>query len=189
MFVQLTDSVGNNLRNEESDVLQFKSALNRLGFLDFSDEIEPHGIITNETRKAITDFQKQQKLYVDGRLFPEGETEGRINTVLKSSDSGEDDSGSQDDDSVTPSAPPAPVESEPLPPPTKNILGTNIPDKGVPEQGFPGSSKFDPHAPKFPINPDPGLEIIPPNTGSNTPIYGGPRGIPLELPSIRSRRP
>lgn len=68
--------VGNNLANEEKDVMSVKKALGGLG--RFEKEEEPHGIITRTLDDSIKDFQRDKGLRVDGRIRPGGETETAI---------------------------------------------------------------------------------------------------------------
>ncbi|MCB1532009.1 MAG: peptidoglycan-binding protein [Alphaproteobacteria bacterium] len=69
----LKKPVGNNLENDEGDVLETKKRLNRLGF--FEKEQDPNGIITRDLDNGIKNFQKENGLRVDGLMFPGGETE------------------------------------------------------------------------------------------------------------------
>lgn len=69
-------AVGNNLENDEKDVLSVKTALGGLGW--FEREDEPHGIITRPLDNSIKGFQRDKGLRVDGRIHPGGETETAI---------------------------------------------------------------------------------------------------------------
>lgn len=135
MFIKLKNSVGNNLSNQTQDVLKSKNALQRLGFFDPKNDLEPHGFITRELDNGIKAFQKHESLRVDGLIFPKGETEEHINQSLRKNVNNEQQ---------LPALPPPSVEAEQLPPPKvkkkRTIPGTNIPDQGIPEQGFPGLS-------------------------------------------------
>ena len=75
----LNDSVGNNLSNEKEDVLAVKYALSGEGLFDTEKEPEPHGYIMRDLDEGIKTFQKQNDLRVDGRLYPNGETEHALN--------------------------------------------------------------------------------------------------------------
>ena len=78
-----TGSVGNNMDNNEDDVLNVKRNLNKAGYFDDLDqEPEPHGFITNNMEKGIRSYQKDKGLKVDGILHPRGETErGLFHTI------------------------------------------------------------------------------------------------------------
>lgn len=131
MYIKISDGVGNNLKNKTEDVLQAKSALNRLGYFHPSGNQEPHGYVTREFDMSIKKFQKENSLRIDGIMFPSGETETMINrqSYLKKIN----------DEKPLPALPPPSVESEVLEPEERNIPGTNIPDRSVPEQGYPRS--------------------------------------------------
>lgn len=74
-------SVGNNMDNNEDDVMRIKSALNKVGyFKGFDHPPEPHGYITKEMNDSIKSFQKSNGLKVDGILYPNGETELALQT-------------------------------------------------------------------------------------------------------------
>ncbi|MDH5722949.1 MAG: peptidoglycan-binding protein [Alphaproteobacteria bacterium] len=82
----ISRSVGNNLENEERDVLAVKDGLSHAGFFSFDDNpAEPHGIITREMDDGIKSFQKSKGLKIDGRLFPKGETEGALVQEMRGS--------------------------------------------------------------------------------------------------------
>ena len=79
----ITGSVGNNMDNNEEDVLNVKRNLNKVGYFDDLDqEPEPHGIITKNMEDGIRSYQKDNGLKVDGILHPRGETErGLFHTI------------------------------------------------------------------------------------------------------------
>lgn len=68
----LRGTVGNNFENEEDDVKNLKNNFQSIG--RYNDEIE-NGIYDRELDKAITGFQKDNNLKVDGFVRPGGETE------------------------------------------------------------------------------------------------------------------
>lgn len=103
--------VGNNRENKPDDVMHVKSVLHELGYFDSTKEPEPHGYITREMDDGIKRYQKDRGLRVDGWMKPGGETEL---AMLKDLHMVSDD-----------------IEKEQLSEPT--IPGTNIPDRGVPE--------------------------------------------------------
>ena len=73
--------------------------------------------------------------------------------------------------------PVAEIEREELPPLEREepkIPGTDIPDKGIPEQGYPGSPRFNPHKPPPSANPDPHFDKKPPQS----PFMPNPGGVP-----------
>ncbi len=68
----IKNAVGNNMKNEPSDMIRVKNALINAGYLE---EPELHGYITRSTDNAIRAFQLANNLKVDGILKPGGETE------------------------------------------------------------------------------------------------------------------
>lgn len=120
----IKNSVGNNWINDEGDVIRIKTAFQKLGY--YKRPVR-NGIIDHELDMAIKEFQYDNDLKVDGYMLPDGETEHQIRALSENSngDTGESDS--------MPAVPPPTVESEPLENP--KILGTNIIDEGIPEQG------------------------------------------------------
>lgn len=127
-MIHLESRVGNNLENRKEDIFQVKRVFEHLGLFDFSSKPEPHGYITRSLDEAIKTYQKNNALRIDGKMYPKGETEKHLNTHFKRI---------SENDGLMPAVPPSSVEREVLPPPRKLIHGTNIPDRGVPEQGFP----------------------------------------------------
>lgn len=110
----ISNSVGNNLVNDEDDVRRVKDGLNTLGLFDNDTAPEPHGYITRPMDEGIKTFQKRENLRIDGRLFPEGETE---NTMLNRLSTTE---GTQEENvPIPPRKPEAPNEPEPPIPPRK----------------------------------------------------------------------
>ncbi len=79
----LKGPVGNGLQNDPADVRNTKRNLNRIGFFD--DEVE-NDFITRELDTGIRDFQRDNDLSIDGRLFPGGETERSIFYTLEQRD-------------------------------------------------------------------------------------------------------
>ena len=78
----LKGPVGNNLDNDPEDVRNTKASLNELGYFD--EEIE-NDFITRTLDTNIKSFQKDNDLKVDGKLYPNGETENSILQNLASS--------------------------------------------------------------------------------------------------------
>ena len=79
MFFGLSNNVGNGLANKEEDVLFVKQGLSDAGFMDISEDPEPHGFMTRHMDDAIKGFQKDNNLRVDGKLFSSGETFTQLN--------------------------------------------------------------------------------------------------------------
>ncbi len=77
--LSIDHSVGNNLTNNESDVLQIKTELFKRGYYT---KAVTNGIIDSETTNAIKIFQKDKGLRVDGIMEPRGETEQAIRSDL-----------------------------------------------------------------------------------------------------------
>jgi len=175
-FVRLIGGpVGNNLANNERDVMVVKRSMTKIGRFE---EEEPHGIITRELDDSIKNFQSDSDLKIDGLLFPGGETETALSEAIflsddseeESEDDGENDGDEEDNgedlpEENMPAVPPGDIEREVLPPPPEKermIPGTNIPDRGIPEQGFPNSPNFDPYSsPRYRVDKgtDPGFVI------------------------------
>lgn len=74
----LNGAVGNNLNNDPSDVLSVKNGLRDAGFIDLDTTPEPHGYYTRDLDNGIKAFQRDNDLRIDGRLFPNGETEREL---------------------------------------------------------------------------------------------------------------
>ena len=123
----IKNPVGNNMDNNHEDVLAIKRNLNKAGYFDnLAQDPEPHGFITKEMDEGIRAFQKDKGLKVDGILFPRGETENTLRSLLQ---------GISDD-----------IEREELPSQLnhqKLIPGTNIIDKGIEEGEIPYKNRFD----------------------------------------------
>ncbi len=81
----LTNSVGNNRKNEASDVIAVQQKLSTLGYVSPLKRFEPTGILDNDTVKGIRSFQRNNGLTVDGWLEPNGETEQALNSHNKPS--------------------------------------------------------------------------------------------------------
>lgn len=109
----ISATVGNQRENKLEDVRQVKSALNNLGYFDFTKQPELHGYITREMDESIKRYQKDKGLRIDGWLKPKGETESALIKDLHKRASSDD------------------IIVEVMPPPT--IPDTNIPDEGIPE--------------------------------------------------------
>ena len=58
MFFGLSNNVGNGLANVEEDVLLVKHGLSDAGFMDISEEPEPHGYMTSDMDSAIKGFKR-----------------------------------------------------------------------------------------------------------------------------------
>jgi peptidoglycan hydrolase-like protein with peptidoglycan-binding domain len=127
LFGFIKGAVGNNMDNDQEDVLIVKRNLNSAGYFDNLDQDrEPHGFITKEMDAGIRTFQKDKGLKVDGILLPQGETENSLHSLFQKI--GEK------------------IEKEELPSQLNNqklIPGTNIPDQGVWEGDVPYKSRFD----------------------------------------------
>jgi hypothetical protein len=50
------------MENFEDDVLQVKSALERLGRFDFASRPEPHGYVTKELDGSVREYQRDRGL-------------------------------------------------------------------------------------------------------------------------------
>ncbi len=61
----ISATVGNQRGNKPEDVRQVKSALNNLGYFDFTKQPEPHGYVTQEMDRSIKGYQKDKGLRVD----------------------------------------------------------------------------------------------------------------------------
>lgn len=122
----------------------------------------------------------------DDKVRPShAELEGRVRDFSDSPDPGEEFNCRCWAEPVSDSD----IEKEELPPSKKEqptIPGTNIPDRGIPEQGYPGSPKYDPYnddgrdraIPLRPYQPpqpniDPGMEIP---YNPNDPRFSDPYG-------------
>lgn len=73
-------SIGNNRRNEESDVRGIKDSLSALGL--FREEPR-HGYITRDMDSAIKTFQRDSGLKIDGIMNPGGETETALRREIE----------------------------------------------------------------------------------------------------------
>jgi hypothetical protein len=129
-FRLIREPVGNNLKNQYNDVLRVKSALSGLGLFE---EENMHGYVTREMDSSLKNLQRESRLQIDGRLFPDGETETEILRRLV-------DSGGRVP-SVEKGEELAPLPRQPWP----TIPGTNIPDFSMPDHGFPPRQNFDPY--------------------------------------------
>ncbi len=78
----LSAPVGNNRENRNEDVKNVQRGLGGLSFLSEDKLFEPSGIIDSETADGIQDFQRENDLWVDGFLNPDGETQNAINFAL-----------------------------------------------------------------------------------------------------------
>lgn len=84
-FSFIKGAVGNNMDNDQEDVITVKRNLNKIGYFDNLDQDpEPHGFITKEMDTGIRSFQKDNGLKVDGILFPQGETEQKLHSLISS---------------------------------------------------------------------------------------------------------
>lgn len=79
--LRLSGRVGNNLENQENDVLAVKNRLHRAGYFDLTAEPEPHGYMTRNMDSAIRSYQSANGLRVDGILNPGGETETALRKI------------------------------------------------------------------------------------------------------------
>ncbi len=131
--LRLSGNVGNMQSNRSNDVTQVQQSLSRLKLLPESKLYNPSGIIDRETDLAIKVFQEKNDLRIDGKLFPNGETQNKLNAILLSEDSG--------DDSETPEAP-APDNEEP-------------PPAEPPKDNDPDEPPIPPRKPEPPKNDDP----------------------------------
>ena len=114
MFRQITGTIGNMMQNFEDDVLQVKSALERLGRFDFASRPEPHGYVTRELDGSIREYQRDRGLKIDGWMRPGGETERSLSRDLQ-------------DMSRTPPFVPVSATSRSLPcPEFRPIAGINV---------------------------------------------------------------
>ncbi len=104
----ISNSVGNNLVNEEEDVMRVKDGLSRLGLFDNETTPEPHGYITRPMDEGIKTFQERESLRIDGRLFPNGETENAMLRQLSETQTPEEDNVP-----TPPHKPEAPQEEKP----------------------------------------------------------------------------
>ena len=86
----LKGSVGNNMDNDPADVRNTKRNLNNFGFFD--DEVE-NDFITRKLDTSIKEFQQDNDLRVDGRLFPSGETERELFSTLEKPNPVSEDDG------------------------------------------------------------------------------------------------
>ncbi|MEM6781985.1 MAG: peptidoglycan-binding domain-containing protein [Pseudomonadota bacterium] len=71
-YTKLNASVGNNMENEEEDVIAVKRTLKNRGY--YKPDIE-NGIVDRETDRGIKAFQRDNNLKEDGIMRPQGETE------------------------------------------------------------------------------------------------------------------
>lgn len=149
--LQLSEGVGSTLVNRKRDVKQVQRGLGTLGFIPRSRGFEPNGIVDGTTDKGIRAFQKHNDLRIDGKLFPNGETEETMNFALRLTGGKADNEGWGEE---MPALPPGRVEGNTLFSPY--IPGTNIPDEGVPEGTRPRIivPGIDPDRDKYEIDPD-----------------------------------
>lgn len=83
MFRQITGTIGNMMQNIPEDVLQVKSALEKLGRFDFTGKPEPHGYVTKELDGSIREYQRDRGLRIDGWMRPGGETERSLTREIQ----------------------------------------------------------------------------------------------------------
>lgn len=87
-FDFISDSVGNNMPNNEEDVRKTKRNLDLFGYFNKDDDDTNNGIITREMDTGIKKYQRDNGLKEDGILHPQGETESsffkRMNSVGQS---------------------------------------------------------------------------------------------------------
>jgi Transglycosylase SLT domain len=83
MFRQITGTIGNMMQNLNDDVLQVKSALERLGRFDFASKPEPHSYVTKELDGSIREYQRDRGLKIDGWMRPGGETERSLSRDMR----------------------------------------------------------------------------------------------------------
>ncbi|MCE7887210.1 MAG: hypothetical protein DYH13_06880 [Alphaproteobacteria bacterium PRO2] len=83
MFRQITGTIGDMMRNFEDDVLQVKSALEKLGRFGFASQPEPHKYMTKELDGSIREYQRDRGLKIDGWLRPGGETERSLTREIQ----------------------------------------------------------------------------------------------------------
>ncbi len=76
----ISASVGNNLINKLEDIRKLKD---KLTTLDYLQDDEKNDYLTRGLENTIKIFQSDNKLRVDGRLFPAGETERTLNEQLR----------------------------------------------------------------------------------------------------------
>lgn len=140
-FGLINRPVGNNMDNDQEDVLAIKFKLNRAGYFDSLEQApEPHGFITKEMDIGIQEFQKDKGLKVDGILLPRGETEKALLFFLQAVN--EKKQGKMS------SRPTDKIEREVLPSQPNNLLrklipGTNVLDEGVWEGEIQNKNRFD----------------------------------------------
>lgn len=147
LLLKLRDRVGDMQKNLTEDVSQVQQNLSRAGFLPEAHMYSASGIIDRETDSAIRTFQKAHGLQIDGRLYPNGETERMLNRTLSFINA--------DEEGDMPAFPEEEIEREILPPPPQKMLpGTDIPDEGVWEGDPPRRIERD-------EDPDP-IDRIPP---------------------------
>jgi len=71
------------MQNLNDDVLQVKSALERLGRFDFASKPEPHSYVTKELDGSIREYQRDRGLKIDGWMRPGGETERSLSRDMR----------------------------------------------------------------------------------------------------------
>ncbi len=119
MRFKINRPVGNNLENDDEDVLQAKRAFSKAGY--YNRPVE-NGIIDRELDDAILAFQYDNDLKPDRIMNPGGETEVALNTVLKQT---------QSDDTPESELPPIPPKK-----PSKPPLPERKPDFGKDDNFF-----------------------------------------------------
>lgn len=177
MKIKIHDRFGKDSSVHEKDVRVIKNTLNQLGYYTPYDKTGITGFPDGEVFTALKQFQKDQNLPATGALKPEDDTVRALDQGVSRkpkgryiwrTSSGQDaccthkaQAGkirswghgldpTDDHDCNCWAEPISDVERENLPA-IKDIEplipGTNIPDRGVPEQGWPGARKFDPFKP------------------------------------------
>lgn len=136
MFISTT--IGKGFAASENDVRNTRKLYNTIGYDAGEEEF---GYTDTKLETTIRRFQRDNNLKEDGIMHPKGETENAL--IQKVSD----------------------IQREDLPPPArKRIPGTNIPDKGLPEELTGKKQHSDPYNIKKQkdIKPYSGIIIEPP---------------------------
>ncbi len=148
LFGLIKGPVGNNMDNNQEDVLMVKRRLNKAGYFNnLYQRPEPHGFITKEMDMGIRAFQKDKGLKVDGILLPRGETENALRLKIG--------------DDIEREELPSQLNTETL------IPGTNFVDKGVWEGEIPYKNRF---IFELDDNTVPIRQIIPPKHDIDSPM-------------------
>ena len=82
-FYQLSDSVGQYKTNDRQDVAKVQVLLDRAGAYDLTSTDGPTGYFGSSQHRAITDYQRDNGLKVDGWLYPDGETVQTLRSQAK----------------------------------------------------------------------------------------------------------